>query len=155
MNRMMLTAVALVVVSASCSGSNETCTNCPPVEGSWAMSYGAPAPACPGAMQPPSTLVITRVGSLVRADVAGTQLTGTLFDTFDFTLRGDFGDLNADAGRPAGTDGGALQDHAELRALYVPANAGDGGVDRLTGTWSFTPAFTQCEETRELNGTRQ
>lgn len=142
----------LVVAAVSCSGNNETCRTCPPVEGNWSMTYEDPPSPCPGARQPPSTLTITRVGSLVRATVDDTTMAGTAFDTFDFTLRGDFGDLLADAGSRDG--GGARLDHAELRAKFIPGT-GDGGTDRLSGTWELTPAFTNCVEAREFEGLRQ
>lgn len=116
------------------------------------MTYAAPPTACPFARQPPATLPITRVGSIVRATVDDTQLSGTAYDTFEFTLRGDFGELLPDSGTRG--DGGSRLDHAELRAVFVP-KSNDGGTDRLTGTWTFTPAFTTCVETREFNGTRQ
>lgn len=154
MYRLALCGFALVVTVVACSGNNDTCRTCPPVEGNWSMIYAAPAPACANARTPPATLSITRIGSIVRSNLDGTTLSGTAFDTFDFTLRGDIGDLLADAGNPPGRDGGSRLERVEIRARFIPGS-GDGGQDRLSGTWELTPAFSTCIETREFSGTRQ
>jgi hypothetical protein len=144
--------VGAVVVSA-CGSDNEECSSCPPIEGTWAISAGAPDQACANGRAPPQALSITRVGSIIRADIEGSELTGTVFDTFDFSLTGSVGD------QVSGADGGAVKgpDTVNIRAKFVQGN-GDGGSDTFRGTWAFTPgadAGTQsCTETRQLDAVK-
>ena len=149
MKRQLMVFVPLLLLVTACEGTNQECRACPAVEGSWLMVYEAPATACPNAPTPPSTIVVRRIGSVVRADILGTTFSGTAFDTFDFSLRGTI--TRGDGGFPA--DGGLETDTAEFRGKYIPGG-GDGGTERIRGTWSVSPAPGDCTETRDFNGLR-
>jgi hypothetical protein len=144
MSRLLVLVATVGVVAAACGGNNEGCRTCPRVEGNWSMTYGTPTEACSPSRTPPASITITVVGSIARARINDTDFTGTVYDTYELTLRGNL----------PSADGGTDFDRADLRATFIQGT-GDGGVDRLTGTWSFTPAPGTCTETRELNGTRQ
>ncbi|MFL5318727.1 MAG: hypothetical protein ACJ790_03655 [Myxococcaceae bacterium] len=152
--RLLVGACLAVVVlwAAGCGSDNQTCSTCPKVEGTWAITSGQPDQACSNGKAPPSSLTITRVGSTIRSTIEGNELTGTVFDTFDFTLSG------ATGGSTGGADAGVrVPDHVELRAKFIEGT-GDGGVDTFHGTWAFTPAADAgsqtCVETRDVTGSR-
>src|SRR6478672_12655809 len=121
-----------LLLLASCSGDNQPCTQCPPVEGLYILQADAPDQTCPKVVTPPNSIALSREGSTLRAVLPEGVLTGTLYDTFDFTLHGTLGG----GGTDGGTDGGFVGSPGpttavDLRARYI--NGSDGGADRFSG----------------------
>src|SRR2546425_13117419 len=91
MRRLALLAVALVASSCSC-GDEKGCSNCPPLEGRYAMGYDTQTTSgqCSATNMPgaPPAVEISRVGSVARATLDGVETSGTVYDTFRFNLDG-------------------------------------------------------------------
>ncbi|MBL9038309.1 MAG: hypothetical protein JNG84_07345 [Archangium sp.] len=66
------------------------CTACPPMEGTYTVAWQAAPPSgtctVPGPRPPEWT--IERTGSSISTSLDGSVLTGTVYDTYDFTLSG-------------------------------------------------------------------
>ena len=130
----------LLLVVAGCPGDGSPCVSCPAIEGVWFVQYLAPDFPCDGGTPgaPANTLQLTREGSMVRSVIDGIAVSGTLYDTFDFTLNGQM---------PGGGE------TISLRATYKPpskADAGDsqlvsGRLGRITGA---------CDDERRFTGAR-
>jgi hypothetical protein len=134
-NRTLLVAA---LVLAAC-GNNLPCTECPPIEGRYAMTYKDLSldGGCGERAAPVQVLDIARSGSELTSPDAG--LSGTLYDTFDFSLRARAG--------------------GELRSLsytgkYV-AGIADGG-DRIRGDYraSFSTDAGTCASRFDFEGAR-
>jgi hypothetical protein len=115
-------AAALLLV---CCTDALPCSNCPQIQGTYGLTW-VNGTGCVVGPQP-SLLTLTQSGSAVSANVGGTMLQGTLYDTFDFTMSGLSGDT---------------QTRFEFKAVAVtnqvvgPAADGglaDGGVLTSTG----------------------
>lgn len=142
--------VLAVVLVAACDDARP-CSSCPPLEGRYALTYegGATAGDCATARvgEPPRELEIARSGPTIRSTALGVELTGTLYDTFDFTLAGAG---VSDAGSDAITYRGKF---------LPPSNATDGGT-LLRGSYSGThrpvPATENtCILERSFSGTKR
>lgn len=83
--------------------------------GAWAVTYEAQlgGQQCP---MPGEALNVEQAESNLRADFSGQELNGTLYDTYDFTLR------SAAAGEP----------YYSMRGRFVPGTPDAG--ERLSGT---------------------
>ncbi len=147
--RLMLVAVAAAIVGG-CSGSEGRCLGqgCPPLAGSWALVLQAPAAS--GTCTPPALvgdLTIGQEGATLSGSFAGVALTGTAFDTFDFTLHGT-----------AQLDGGS--DDLRIKGRYLPSGAADGGAS-LSGTLTGSHERSQatgpqsCGQTASFSGPRR
>lgn len=148
-------AGALVVNTLGCSGGSGGCTNCPPMEGRYALvlGEGTDSAGCRDVAPrlPQGPLEVSRQGSALSATLDGVTLSGTLYQTYDFRLLA-LGD--EDGGTP-----GRLESET-LLGRYVPA-AGDGGVVSLVGdfqgdfTSSSAAGTVRCSVTRSFTATRQ
>jgi len=125
-------AVALGA-AAACSAGNAACfRSCPPLEGQWLVAFEpATDPAeCRqlGLTVSDGELAVTRQTSQLAATFAGQELTGTVYDTWDFALDGQ-----------AIPDGGV--DAYSFRGRFSPGRDGGGGADggdRLSGQYDAT-----------------
>ena len=81
-------AVAAVVLTMTACTDALPCSSCPAIEGAYAVSWEAPMSSCSVGVPRTTGLSFTRVGSSLHSTVAGQPLTGTLYDTYDFTLSG-------------------------------------------------------------------
>jgi hypothetical protein len=123
-------AVALGA-GAGCSASNSACfRTCPAVGGQWQVTFEpATDPAeCQqvGASVADGPLDITQHTSALDATFAGQALTGTAYDTGQFTLDGF---TTPDAGNP---------DAFSFRGTYLPGADGGASGDSLSGTYDAT-----------------
>lgn len=152
--RTALAGVAVVLAAAwgltGCSNASacvddvNSSAACPPLEGSYQMSYGTETDSsecAAGSVGPdkPNPLVLTRAGSVLRTTVGGVQYSGQVSDTFDFTLDGDNG-LDPDAGQLI----------LSVHGKYVPG-AADAGT--INGTWSTTDGDS-CNRSTHFDGTK-
>jgi hypothetical protein len=142
-------AGALLAVSPGCGGGGSPCSQCPPIEGRYALELQEePLPAaCNGltVTLPKGPLDVENRGSDVAATLDGMTLRGTLYSTYDFNLVGSALD---------GTDGGTPgPDSASLTGRYIPVIR-DGGVPRLEGSWQGNFSGTSGGGTRFCTVTR-
>jgi hypothetical protein len=141
--------------SPGCGGGGTlACTECPPIEGRYALELEEEeeAPSACGGLRvewPQGPLTVRRSGSQVTATLDGLRLDGTLYVTYDFNLVGV---------RTEPLEGGP--ELASLNGRYLPA-LGDGGVPRLVGTWQAEYAGTvggqprRCTVARSFTALRQ
>ncbi len=147
-------AGTLLAASQGCGGGGSPCSECPPLEGRYALEWQEdPLPtACNGltVTLPVGPLDVQQRGSNVTATLDGLTLRGTLYTTYNFNLVG-FADGTADGGT-----GGP--DSASLSGRYIPVIR-DGGVPRLEGNWlgDFSGAngggTRHCTVTRSFTAT--
>src|SRR5438045_412211 len=132
---------AAFALSACTCGDETACSQCPPLEGTYAMSYdSAQAASCDLSNWRPATVAITRVGSTARSSLYGVDLSGTLFDSFRFQLTG-----------ATSIDGGSVS--IDLHGTFVPpSNATDGG-SQIRGEYAVDQIG--CSETWPYVGTKQ
>ncbi|MBL8953620.1 MAG: hypothetical protein JNK82_22785 [Myxococcaceae bacterium] len=125
---------------AACNDNQPCTTNCPAIEGTWFLQYVAPVFPCDGgsAGEPPPTVAFFREGSVVRGAIAGVEVRGTVYDTFDFTLNGTSPD-------------GAL--NVSLRGRYKPSTGSDSGDESIyDGT--LIRSTSACRDDRRFTGAR-
>lgn len=129
----------LVLLVLSCTDA-QPCVQCPTVEGVWFLQYIAPDFPCDGGVlpAPPSTVQFTREGSVLRGAIEGVPLSGSVYDTFDFTLNGQ-------------NPGGGLT--VSLRGKYNPATRADAG-DETIYDGRLLRSTSQCREDRRFTGAR-
>lgn len=115
MSRLLPIAAAAALLALACTDALPCAgSSCPPIEGAYLVSWQTSTTADCTMMGPrPSNLNVSREGSRVSALIGGLQLTGNLYDTYDFSL----------SGGPYSMRGRAV----------VGSASSDGGV-RLTGT---------------------
>ncbi len=150
----LMLAGALLSASPGCGGGGSPCTNCPPLEGRYALELqeGTLPTACNGltVTLPKGPLDVEQRASDVAATLDGMTLRGTLYNTYNFNLLG-----NSLGAADGGTGG---PDSASLSGRYIPA-VGDGGVPRLEGSWqgNFSGASgggtRRCTVTRSFTAT--
>ncbi len=132
-------------LSGGCGESAAPCTTCPPIEGRYALEYGAGTipPDCTAlaVALPEGPLDIQRVGSQLSGSVDGVALQGTVFSTYDFSLVSTVGP----------TDGGT--DTLSFSGRYASAR-GDGGTGQLAGSFSGTYSRNTPQGTRRCSLTR-
>lgn len=145
--RMLLVAVLLLVVTA-CSEA-APCSNCPKMEGTYAMTYKAPTVtttdcgAVPGP-EGPSSITITRSGAEVRSTFYGVTARGMLQDTSDFQI----------AGTDTPEDGGTVQSYT-LRGYYVPGKSGAKGTIEAKWITHGEKGSKTCDVERACTGVQQ
>jgi hypothetical protein len=141
-------AGALLAASQGCGSGGSPCSECPPIEGRYALELQeAPLPStCSGltVTSPEGPLDVTRQGSDVTAMLEGMTLRGTLYATYDFNLVGIAGGADGGTGGP---------DSASLTGRYIPV-VRDGGVPRLEGSWQGNFSGTSGGGTRRCTVTR-
>jgi hypothetical protein len=122
-----------------CAGGDQTpCVNCPAIAGTYTVAFnsngGSRSPGCStlGIGNPQGSLFINQQGAnLGGSSYSGFSLTGTLFDTYNFSLSGfdvDGGNSMFLQGRfvPAAADGGSIQNG--LVATQYQRTQGTGTV---------------------------
>lgn len=117
---MRLTPYLPLLSLIACSDT-QPCRTCPPVDGVYAVSWAdagvSDAGACPGPRVPDWTLA--QRDTRVTSTIAGVNLGGTIYDSYDLVLSGSEGTLSY-----------------RLRALTIPEGSGaDAGI-RLQGTFT-------------------
>lgn len=139
--------VAALLASAACGGDTRACNTCPNVAGTWTLSFedGELPPECEqlGRTLPAEPLVLQQVGSALTTELQGTQMTGTLYDTWEYTV---FGSGDDDAGSRT----------VALTGRYAqPLAALDAG-ERLQGNYNATydEGETTCVLTRGYTAQR-
>lgn len=119
---MRLTPFIGLLILGACSDALP-CRTCPPVDGvyavSWADAGASDAGTCAvsGPRVPEWTL--TQRDTQVTSTIAGVNLGGTLYDSFDLVLSGSEGTLSY-----------------RLRALTIPEGTGTDAGIRLQGTFT-------------------
>jgi hypothetical protein len=148
--RFWLLAAALAgtafLVSPGCGGgTGSPCTNCPPIEGTYSLEFapGTLPTDCTaiGVQLPRGPLEIERTGPTLNASLDGVELTGTLYQTYDFTLLSS----------PTPRDGGS--DTWTLSGRYIPVLR-DGGTAQINGTFSGNYTRTPPQGTRRCTMSR-
>lgn len=141
----LLAGTAFVVSPGCGNGTGSPCGNCPPIEGTYSLEFapGTLPPDCTaiGVQLPAGSLEIERTGATLNASLDGVELTGTLYQSYDFTLLSNSG--------PG--DGGT--DTLTLNGRYIPV-VRDGGTAQLTGTFSGNYTRTPPQGTRRCALTR-
>ncbi len=121
-----LAGVAFVVSPGCGGGTGSPCTNCPPIEGTYALQFapGSVPQDCAtlGVQLPQGPLEIERTGPQLTASLNGVELTGTLYASYDFSLLSS----------PTQRDGGV--DTFTLNGRYIPVLR-DGGTPQINGTF--------------------
>ena len=129
----------LLLLAMSCTDS-QPCADCPPVEGTWFLQYIAPDFPCDGGVlaAPPATVAFTREGSVMRGAIEGVQVSGTLYDTYDFSLNGQL-------------PGGGLT--ISMRGRYNPSTRADAGDETLYDG-RLLRSTAACRDDRRFTGAR-
>jgi hypothetical protein len=134
-------ATIWMLLAATACTNAQPCSTCPPIEGVWFLQYVAPVFPCDAGTPlptPPNALQLQREGSVLRSVLDGIELTGTLYDTYDFTLNGQ------------ALGGGET---VSMRALYRPASNPDAGDEQLL-EGRLTRDTEACSEQRTFTGAR-
>ncbi|ATB32924.1 hypothetical protein [Melittangium boletus] len=150
------TTVLVPLALAACGGGAPGCSQCPPIEGTYALALGTGTTpsSCQGVTVtlPRGPLEVRQQGGTLSGDLDGLPLSGTVYETGEFNLLGN---------RLAPVDGGtAGPESVSLSGRYVPA-VGDGGVPLLEGEWLGNFASTssgtvrRCAVARPFTATRQ
>ncbi|HEX8701124.1 MAG TPA: hypothetical protein VF815_19925 [Myxococcaceae bacterium] len=141
----VLAGTAFIVSPGCGSGTSAPCSTCPAIEGTYELEFapGALPADCTaiGVQLPRGPLEIERTGPNLSASLDGVALSGTLFQSYDFTLLSSSG--------PG--DGGT--DTFTLNGRYIP-QVTDGGTAQLTGTFSGNYSRTPPQGTRRCTLTR-
>jgi hypothetical protein len=82
----------------------------------------------------PTSMVIDQQSSVISTYLSGADLSGSLFDTYEFSMNGTI----------PSQDGG-FDFVVQLRGLYVPSQATDGGDDRIE-QGIFSRSTDSCQE---------
>lgn len=115
--------VLMAMLVSACSDA-QPCRSCPPIDGVYAVSWAdagtsADAGSCPQSGPRVPSWTLAQRQTTVTATIAGVNLGGTLYDTYDLVLSGSEGALTY-----------------RLRALTIPEGPStDAGV-RLQGTFT-------------------
>jgi hypothetical protein len=126
----MRTLLLLALPVAACTDAFP-CTSCPDIAGTYVASWSrTPGFVCAGAGPRPTTFSLTQVGEVLRSTLADQPLQGTLFDTYDFTLSGDWEGVHEGLwGRAALGGAGTSPDAGTTVRLQgtLTTSPGDGG----------------------------
>ncbi|MHB8873433.1 MAG: hypothetical protein ACYC8T_07070 [Myxococcaceae bacterium] len=148
--------IVLLPLALSLTGCGDArpCSSCPQLSGSYDMVYEEQSRSADCAVLPvapaPSPLELIQFGSSVRAGDGGPALSGTVYDSWEFTLTGTLA-----------VDGGASEDQVSARARFVPPARADGGSTVIRGSWSQTArregpqAPRTCSVDLAFTGTRR
>jgi hypothetical protein len=129
--------LAGAALAAACGTANRVCfQSCPPMEGRWRVVFesGSVPADCQAIDAAPvdGELSVTRQGAALTATFGGTELTGTLYESFDFSLNGQ-----------STPNGGGL-DAISFRGRYVPSSDGGTAGAQLTGVHDVTLTRTRA-----------
>ena len=151
MNLRRTTALACLPLTAvlfwaGCGGGPGACNDCPDVSGSWTLTFdgGQVPPACTDTQTlPKEPLVVAQVGSGLTATQGALEWEGTLFDSWDYTLRANEPD-----------ESGALTTFT-LSGRFVQGQQSLQTEDRLLGTYTASyPGSGACILSRGYTATR-
>jgi len=149
-------ATATVACSndAACVDDPNSSNGCPPVEGTYSMSYGmeTDSDGCmtKGTPMPealPVTLVLTRGGSNLHTSVNGADLSGQVLDDDEFTLHGMSGTDIDDGGNPIGEE-----TDTDVRGTFAFGASDAGGT--ITGNWQTTDVTQDCNRSTPFTGAK-
>jgi hypothetical protein len=145
MRRIALVPLALAAVLAAC-GDAQPCTSCPPLDGTYTVQWTPDAGSvtrdggCSVSVPKLDAWTLAQRGTNVTTTIAGAQLGGTLYDTYDLVLGGS-------------SEAASYR----LKALAIPTGASaDAGI-KLQGT--FTARVLElsgdlCEATEAFTAQR-
>lgn len=112
--------------------------------------------------QPPTppTMQLAQTGSALRAALGDAGLTGTVYDTWDFTLSGGGLDYLALRGRAvtdatSTPDAGSTADAGHDGGVSMGTDAGVHAPVHLVGTLTWAPSDGGCQARRSFTGDRQ
>jgi hypothetical protein len=127
---------ALCLLATGCDSEGAACTDCPAVEGRYALSFaeGALPAACAsgGVGLPQGPLDLQRAGAQLTGTVEDVALRGSVYANSTFTLLGS-----------RGLDGGS--DSLAFTGSYSAGDPDGGAPAQLTG--SLTRGFTRAGST--------
>lgn len=131
--------LGVVGLAVACTNA-QPCVSCPAIEGVWFLQYIAPDFPCDAGTPaaPPMTVAFTREGSVVRGAIDGVMMSGTVYDTFDFTLSGQL---------PNGSN------TVNLRGIYRPPTRSDAG-DEILYNGVLVRTSAACRDDRRFTGAR-
>lgn len=121
---MRLCVPLLMGMLAGCSDA-APCRSCPPVDGVYAVGWAdagtaaTDAGSCPVTGPRVSSWTLAQSGTQITSTIAGVNLGGTLYDTYDLVLSGTEANLTY-----------------RLRALTIPEGTGDDAGIKLQGTFT-------------------
>lgn len=124
-------AIALAALAAAAGACTDAvpCSACPSLAGHYELAFEeqSRSPDCAVLPSPaqPSAVDLAQVGSTCRTTVAGLDLVGTVFDSWDFVLNGT-----------ASPDGGTGSQSISVRGRFVPPPSGQDGGSSIQGTWT-------------------
>ncbi len=130
-----------VVIAVSACTDALPCTNCPPVDGTYAVSWpdaGTPDPVCP--VPRVATVTLAQRNAQVTSELEGVVIAGTYYDSYDLIMSG-------------------TQDRVtyRLRALVIPTGTSvDGGIElrgNLTAR-TFPEMGDPCESAETFTAQR-
>ena len=138
--------LAVLACAPSC-GDARPCSSCPAVAGTYALTLGefqGSGEACATLPPPaaPTSLTLLQSGSVLRATIAGESYSGTLLDTYDFSL----------LGAERAVDGGTEDLH--VRGRFIPG-AADSGTLRGSFDTTSRRGGRLCDGTQPFTGPRQ
>jgi len=139
---------------AACVDDPNSSNACPPVEGTYSMSYGAETDSdgcmtmgIPAGQPLPTTLVLARGGSNLHTTVNGADLSGQVLDDFQFTLHGSSGTDIDDGGNLVGRE-----IDTDVRGTFAFGANDAGGT--ITGTWQTTDTTADCNRSSPFTGAK-
>lgn len=132
----------VLLTITGCGDALPCSSGCPDIEGTYALEYQAANPSCGEKTAPPTTITLTRQVSALSGLLYGIPCTGTVYDTYDFTLRG--------------AAGAGEIDSVSLRGKWVGSRPDSGASATLRGTLSVTVGTgdTACTSSRAFTGGR-
>lgn len=129
--------VAALVALAFAGCTNATpCSTCPPLAGTYSVSWQRAlqvADGCAATGPQPQTLTFSQAGSTASVLVGGLELSGSVYDTFDFSLSATQTDVSY-----------------VLRGTVIPTDAASDAGVRITGT--LTSRSDTCEIRENYTG---
>jgi len=138
--------LAALALGVGC-GDARPCSSCPLVGGTYALTLGefqGSSEACATLLPPPAptSLTLLQSGSVLRATIGGESYSGTLLDTYDFSL----------LGAERQVDGGTEDLH--VRGRFIPG-AADSGTLRGSFDTTSRRGGRLCDGTQPFTGPRQ
>jgi hypothetical protein len=135
--------IAALTVAGCDSSNGNPCTTCPPLGGTWVFQFDTGmATGCSSLGTLPTSMVIDQQSSVISTYLNGADLSGSLFDTYEFSLNGTI----------PSQDGG-FDFVVQVQGLYVPSQATDGGDDRID-QGIFSRSTDSCQEDTPFKAVR-